>query len=129
MRKSAFVFLVLLAAQASAKKQLTTESVWDTRTVSDPQITKNGAKVIYVLGWADKMNDAYHSNLWIVSTDGADNRPLTTGAFRDSSPRLSPDGTRVAYLSNRSGRQQIRVRWMDTGQEAQITELDQAPSS
>jgi acylaminoacyl-peptidase len=85
--------------------------------------------VIYVLGWSDKMVDQRYSNLWIVSGDGKDNRPLTSGAFRDTSPRLSPDGTRVAYLSNRSGKNQIHVRWLDSAQDAQITDLQQAPSS
>src|SRR5262249_39077533 len=113
--------IFLAAGAAGAKKPLTTDTVWDMRTVADPQITRDGTKVVYTLGWADRMNDAYYSNLWMASTDGKDNRPLTTGAFRDSSPRLSRDGARLAYISNRSGRPQIRVRWMDTGQEAQIT--------
>src|SRR2546423_13521160 len=94
----AVLSIVLATGPATAKRPLTTDTVWDLRTVSDPQITRDGAKVIYVLGWADKMNDAFHSNLWIASTDGNDNRPLTTGDFRDSSPRLSADGTRVAYI-------------------------------
>ncbi len=126
--------LALLAAVAGAAaawaagKPLTSDTVWDLRTVSDPQITKDGKSVVYVLGWNDRMSDAMHSNLWMVGSDGKDPRPLTTGAFKDSSPRLSPDGARLAYLSNRSGRPQIRVRWMDSGQEAQITDLQDAPS-
>jgi acylaminoacyl-peptidase len=98
------------------------------RTVTDPQITRDGKSVIYVVGWNDKMVDQRFSNLWIVSSDGKDNRPLTTGSYRDSSPRISPDGTRIAYLSNRSGKNQVHVRWLDSSQEAQITELQQAPS-
>ena len=87
MRTSAGVLSILLAAgTANAKKPLATGDVWDMRTVGDPQITKDGMKVIYVLARADKMTDAYYSNLWIASFDGRDNRPLTTGAFRDSSP-------------------------------------------
>jgi dipeptidyl aminopeptidase/acylaminoacyl peptidase len=128
MRTSVVLSILLAAGTANAKKPLTTGDVWDMRTVGDPQITKDGTKVVYVLTRADKMTDAYYSNLWIASFDGRDNRPLTTGAFRDSSPRLSPDVTRVAYLSNRSGHAQIHVRWLDTGQEAQITDLEQAPS-
>ncbi len=125
--KQFMVALVLCASLAAAKKPLTSASVFDMRTVGDPQITKDGKSVIFVLGWNDRMNDAAYSNLWIVSTDGKDQRPLTTGAFRDLSPRLAPDGTRVAYVSNRSGKPQIRIRWMDTGQETQITDLLEAP--
>lgn len=122
--------LILLAASAAfaSKPGLNTETIWEMRSVSDPQITKDGKSVIYVLGWSDKMTDTRLSNLWIVSSDGKDNRPLTTGSFRDSDPRLSPDGTRLAYLSNRSGKNQIHVRWLDSGQDAQITDLEQAPA-
>jgi len=113
----------------AAKPGLNTDTIWELRSVADPQITKDGKSVIYVLGFNDKMSDQKLSNLWIVSSDGKDNRPLTTGAFRDSSPRISPDGARIAYLSNRSGKVQIHVRWLDGSQEAQITDLQQAPGN
>ncbi len=126
-----FSALLLLTASISiaAKPGLNTDTLWDMRTVGDPQITKEGGRVIYVLGWSDKMVDQRFSNLWMVSGDGKDNRPLTNGSFRDTSPRISPDGGRIAYLSNRSGKVQIHVRWLESGQEAQITELQQAPSN
>jgi len=123
------LLLFASAALFAAKPGLNTSTFWEIRTVADPQITKDGKSVVYVLNWNDKMVDQKFSNLWIVSSDGKDNRPLTTGSFKDSSPRLSPDGSRLAYLSNRSGKMQIHVRWLDTGQEAQITDLERAPSN
>jgi dipeptidyl aminopeptidase/acylaminoacyl peptidase len=128
MKRFLMVFSLLSAAYA-AKPGLDTNTIWDIRSVADPQITKDAKSVIYVLGWSDKMTDQRWTNLWIVSGDGKDERPLTTGAFKDSEPRLSPDGTRLAYLSNRSGKTQIHVRWLDSSQEAQITDLQQAPSN
>ncbi len=123
------IFFGLLLAAAAAKQPLTPDTLWDWRTATEPQISPEGRSVVYVAGWSDRMNDAMHSNLWIVGADGKGLRPLTQGPYRDSSPRWSPDGTRLAYLSNRSGKQQIHVRWMDTGQEAQITDLQQSPSN
>jgi dipeptidyl aminopeptidase/acylaminoacyl peptidase len=127
--KRFLVVFGLFSAVYGAKPGMDTNTIWDIRSVSDPQITKDAKSVIYVLGWSDKMVDQRYTNLWIVSGDGKDERPLTTGAFRDSEPRLSPDGTRLAYLSNRSGKTQIHVRWLDSGQEAQITDSQQAPSN
>jgi dipeptidyl aminopeptidase/acylaminoacyl peptidase len=126
-----FPVIALLAASIAlaAKPGLDTSTIWEMRSVNDPQITKDGKSVIYVLGFNDKMTDQKLGNLWVVSNDGKDNRPLTTGAFRDSSPRISPDATRVAYLSNRSGKVQIHVRWLDGSQEAQVTDLQEAPSN
>ncbi|MEO8027349.1 MAG: S9 family peptidase, partial [Bryobacteraceae bacterium] len=91
-----FLAFTALSAMYAAKSPITSDHLWDLRTVADPQITKDGTKVIYVLSWPDKMIDQTHSNLWIVGADGKDPRPLTTGAFRDSSPKLSPDNTRLA---------------------------------
>lgn len=121
--------LALAVAPALAKRPLSSDTLFDLRSVGDPQITKDGKSVVFTLGWNDRVNDASYSNLWIVSSDGKDQRPLTTGPFRDTSPRLSPDGTRLAYISNRSGRPQIRIRWMDSGQEAEITDLLESPSA
>ena len=112
MRMTSLAVLFTSIAFA-AKPGLNTDTIWEMRSVGDPQITRDGKSVIYVLGFNDKMSDQKLSNLWMVSNDGKDNRPLTTGAFRDSSPRISPDGTRIAYLSNRSGKVQVHVRWLD----------------
>lgn len=127
-RAAAAFAALLFSASLNAKEPFTTSDLWQLRQVADPQITPSGKHVIYTLTWPDKMNDAFYTNLWIVGTDGSDARPLTTGNFRDSSPRLSPDGKRLAYVSNRSGKAQIHVRWLDSGQEAQVTNLEQSPS-
>src|SRR3974390_164579 len=103
LRVFAVAAVVLASVASAANTPWTTDTLWDMRSAGDPQITKDGKSVIFTLGWNDRMNDAAYSNLWIVSSDGKDQRPLTTGAFRDSSPRLSPDNTRLAYFSNRSG--------------------------
>ncbi|HLJ48809.1 MAG TPA: S9 family peptidase [Bryobacteraceae bacterium] len=127
MRKLALAVLFTAAAFA-AKTPFTTTDLFEFRNVGDPEISRDGKSVIYTITRADKMNDAFYSNLWIADADGKGSRPLTQGNFRDSSPRWSPDGSRLAYISNRSGKPQIYVRWMDSGQEAMITDLEQAPS-
>ena len=115
--------------QAAEKKPLDPSNIFDWRTPQSPQISPDGKFVVSSMEWADSVNDAFYSNLWITATDGTDARPLTEGNFRDTSPRLSPDGKRLAYLSNRSGKVQIYVRWLDSGQEAMITRGLQAPSN
>jgi dipeptidyl aminopeptidase/acylaminoacyl peptidase len=106
---------------------LTTDSYWQWRTPSTPAITPSGGSVVYALSRNDIKTDAIYSNLWMVSIQG-ENRPLTTGDFRDTTPRVSPDGTRVAFLSNRSGSNQIHVRWLDGRNEAQVTYADPSPT-
>jgi acylaminoacyl-peptidase len=94
----------------------------------DPQISPDGKRVIYVRQFNDIMTDQRHSNLWSVNADGTDNRPLTTGNYNDASPRWSPDGTQILYISNRDGSAQIYRRWMDSGQTAKLTSITTAPA-
>jgi len=118
----------VLRAQEAANK-LTAMDVFQLQTATDPQISPDGKKIVYVRRFADPMTDKRYSNLWIINTDGTDHRPITTGNRADASPRWSPDATRIAYLSDSDGKQQIYVRWMDTGQTARITNLEQTPDT
>ncbi len=128
-RATIVVIGAALSLAAAGPQVITNDTYWDFRRVGEPQIGPDGKSVVYTLGWNDRMTDSGYSNLWLVGVDGKDPRPLTQGPVRDTSPRWSPDGKRLAYLSNRSGKTQIHVRWMDTGQEAKITDLEQSPGN
>lgn len=121
------VFLILVhysKAQPSDKFELT--DVFDLEFVSDPQISPDGQKIIYVRNFKDVMTDNNYSNLWIVNFDGTKNRPLTTGNQNDFSPRWSHDGKKVVYKSNKSGAVQIYLKWLDTEDEAKLTNVNQS---
>lgn len=109
-------------------KPLAIDDVFNLRLAVDPQISPDGRRVIYARQFNDIMTDKRHANLWIVNTDGTENRPLTTGNYNDSSPRWSPDGTQIAYISNRDGSPQIYRRWLDSGQTAKLTSLTTPPA-
>ncbi len=108
--------------------RLTAMDVFNLQYAVDPQISPDGKRIVYVRQFSDLMNDKHESNLWMISADGSENRALTNGNYSDSSPRWSPDGTRVAYISDRDGKPQIYVRWMDNGQTAELTDLENGPS-
>jgi len=59
----------------------------------------------------------------IVRTDGADMRQLTDDAFKDREPRWSPDGKRIAFTSDRSGRSEIWAINRDGGGLQQLTQM------
>ena len=127
-------FLVLIAATlpslassqtAADTKTLTLEMYLDLESVSNPQISPDGARIVYTRGWVDKMNDRRESSIWIMNADGSKNHFLVDG----SGPLWSPDGTRISYTaSGEPEGSQIFVRWMDDeGATTQITRLEKGP--
>src|SRR5215471_2738035 len=121
--------LVIPASAQQRNDRLQPMDIFNIQSVADPQISPDGKKIVYVRRFADITTDKYYTNLWIVSFDGSDNRPLTTGNHMDGSPRWSPDGNRIIYTSNEDGKSQIYMRWMDTGQTAKISNLQSGPNS
>jgi acylaminoacyl-peptidase len=123
---SSSLLVSLAAAQAPAT--LKPLDIFNMELVTDPQISPDGTKIVYVRQFADIMGDRRHSNLWLVNLDDTGARPLTSGNFNDTSPRWSPDGTEIAYISNRDGSPQIYRRWLDSGQTAKLTNIQSPPS-
>ena len=122
-------FALLISASAGDKPdRLTALDVFTLQYAGDPQISPDGKRMVYVRQFSDVMSDKHYSNLWAISADGSEDRALTSGNYSDGSPRWSPDGTRIAYISDRDGKPQLYVRWMDSGQIASLTNLENAPS-
>ena len=126
MRRPALLCSLLLLAVTPLVGQtgrLTEMDVFELEYASDPRVSPDGDRVVYVRQFADVMTDMNYSNLWLVRADGSGHRPLTTGKFTDNSPRWSADGSRIAYMSNRDGIPQIYMHWVESGQTAAITNL------
>ncbi len=109
--------------------RFTARDVFELEYASDPQISPNGEVIAYVRRSNDIMTDRTKSNVWIVDADGSNHRPLLSSTANYSSPRWSPDGSRLAYLSNEDRGSQLYVRWMDTGQTALVTNIQSSAAN
>jgi dipeptidyl aminopeptidase/acylaminoacyl peptidase len=119
--------LVSGAAAADAPPVLQPMDVFGLEYASDPQIAPDGSRVVYVRSFMDVMKDRRRSNLWVVDADGARHRPLTSGNRSDVSPRWSPSGDRLAWVSSDGDTPQVHVRYTDTGESAVLSRLAEAP--
>lgn len=135
MRRFRFLLPILLFGLAAAATQAQNtgfkpEDVFQFEFAGSPQISPDGKQIVYVRQFADIQTDRTYTNLWTINVDGSNHRPLTTGNYSDSNPRWSPDGGRLLYTSNRaeSGKTQIYVRWMDSGQTSVLTNLENSPT-
>ncbi|HLB81452.1 MAG TPA: S9 family peptidase [Gemmatimonadales bacterium] len=120
------LFMAPARAQESASDTLLTVNHYlDWEQVADPQISPDGAQIVYTRRWVNKVDDKWDSALWIMNADGSHNRFLVKG----SDARWSPDGTRIVYLADGEPKgTQLFVRWMDAeGASSQVTRVTEKP--
>src|SRR2546430_4725843 len=99
--------------------------VYELRWADDPRISPDGRTVAFVAWQIDREANDYVGSIGLVPLDGsAEPRRLTRGEKQDVSPRWSPDGTWLAFCSNREGKsKQLYVLPADGGEPLKLTDL------
>ena len=101
-----FVLLATLAPQllnAQTRRGVSPEDYFAFKFIADPHISPDGKSVVYVLTVIDQKKNRRDSSIWLIPVDGsAPPRRLSAEGFSSNSPRWSPDGKTLAFLSARS---------------------------
>ena len=95
----------------------------------NPQISPDASQIIYKRSGFDIMNDTSKGNLWILNTDGTSHRKLTSREVNESKATWSPDGNRIAFVSNTKEGSEIYMYWVLTGQIAKLSQLEMSPGN
>ena len=78
------------------------EDLYALRVPTDVRISPDGSRVAFVVKEPSPDKDEYRSAIWLAPADGsAPPRKITLGSKHDNAPRWSPDGTTLAFLSDR----------------------------
>ena len=78
------------------------EKLVNSFVIDEISISPSGTKVIYTVQTFGHLPGKTVSSLWMAEVDAPNSsRQLTSGQYHDLSPQWSPDGNRIAFLSNR----------------------------
>jgi dipeptidyl aminopeptidase/acylaminoacyl peptidase len=111
------------------------EDVYALTSAGDPRLSPDGRRVAYVVTRIDRAANAYRSAIWIAPLDGSEEpRQLTSGERSDDSPRWSPDGHWLAFVSSRDGEEekahgQLYVLPAAGGEPRRLTDGDEGVES
>jgi len=118
------------AAAQSPGRLITIDDYFRLKRVSDPRISPDGEWVAYVVASSDLAKDHSSSRIWMSPAGGGDAIPLTLRASSASSPRWSPDGRYLGFLSAREeGETQVWLLDRRGGEAEQLTDIKQGVGS
>lgn len=103
------------------------EDVFELEWADAPQISPDGRQAIYLRRFNDTLTDRTRSHVWIVNLDGSGHEPLLADEGSYSSPRWSPDGTRIAYMKSVEGGTGLFVHYLASGRQALAGTFERSP--
>lgn len=95
--------------------------------VSDPQLSPDGSRVVFVQRTINE-EKKYESHLFLTDLTSGKTVQFTQGSSSDTSPRWSPDGETIAFVSDRSGKKQIWTIEAYGGEARQLTKCEDGAS-
>ena len=98
------------AAVFSPLPPLTAEDLAAVAFVNEAVISPSGDRVAYAVRRMDTQADRYRAAIVVSAVDGSDTAPWTDGTADDATPRWSPDGKRIAFVSDRGAVPQGKKR-------------------
>ena len=126
-----YLSIIITLSFLLSQERFSNLDVFNLQYARDPQISPTSSKIIYVRTKMDIMKDGKSSSIWIVDIDGKNHQKLTSNINNESSPRWSPDGKRITFVSSSDdgNGSEIYIYWVDSKQYSVISQLNKSPSN
>lgn len=105
----AFTSVLTPPVAAQTKRAMTPVDLIEVPRVQDPQLSPDGRQVLYLLDRPDWKENRRVSHVWRINADGSSATQLTYGQRGENSPRWSPDGKRIAFLTRRGDNEDTQL--------------------
>ena len=96
-------------AQGTSAPRFSVEELLKLRRVSDPQLSPDGRHVAYVVTDVSLEKNSRTNHIWLVPTAGGEPVAVARSEKAEDTPRWSPDGKKLAFVSTRDGASQVWV--------------------
>jgi dipeptidyl aminopeptidase/acylaminoacyl peptidase len=117
----------LLSAQATVAP--TVDQILSLKRVAAPQISPDGRLVAYTQRDTNWDDNAYETEIWIADVESGKTYALTNAKKSSQSPAWSPDGSRLAFVSDRTDKRQIYAIDPRGGEAEPLTTLEDGVGS
>ncbi len=133
MKTKFFIIALLITlpvlARGAEKRTPTIDQSLNLKTASTPRISPDGRFVAYQVQEPNWTENAFENEIWIANTATGERYQLTNAKKSSSGPQWSPDGRRLAFISDREGKRQIYLIAPAGGESAQLTKFESGVNS
>ena len=120
--------LVVAPSRAAERRPFEVADYFRTAFVGAPVLSPDGSKIVVTVTRYELEAGESWSEIWVMGADGGEWRQLTRGRHHDGSPAFSPDGSTLAFLSDRDEHgTQIYLLPMEGGDAYRLTSFNPAP--
>ncbi len=122
MRIMILLFCLFLSYSANTKN-ITFDELYSIPRCIDPQISPDSRQIAFTLKTTDVKSNSCQYHIWMMNSDGTDQRQYTFSESNENQPRWTLDGKYILFISDRSGSNQVWKIPVNGGEAVQVTDI------